>query len=190
MGGALELKLERGECLLEDSRATEQSIVQLAGNLDQACLSHFAKLSPQQLKAFIRSRILLDASSRELDAMPRKGTLRDAQNQVVCVKSVGPLLIQWALDLRLKPITAKIIRAADLAMDLDIDQVLYDAGCTNDEAEEAVCFETLAGDVLNEMESGIVDADDDGFSSQTESEDSDKDEDDEDETGGSDDDSL
>ena len=78
------------------------------------------------LKAFILSRVLDDAGSREMDQqMPNKGTLVQSRNGAVCPKTKKPLLIRWAFDLRKEPITAKILDCPAVDKD-ELDLMLFE----------------------------------------------------------------
>jgi hypothetical protein len=91
--------------------------------LKDAELKNFFKRKVQLLKAFIKARLLDDATDTSLDEnMPRKGLLGDAKNHKTCEKTGGPLLVEWAYSLRDQPVRAKIPSAEDIRILEEFEQ--------------------------------------------------------------------
>jgi len=154
MQEALEVKLQRGQQLLDDNQEAE-SIITQSSSLEDATLSQFAKLKPQLLKAFIQCRTMVDASSRDLvKQMPKKGTLKQAEQGEQCSKTRGLMLIEWAHSLRQETVTAKLVETVHSS---ETNNLLFDAGAVNEEASEGVAFESIASEIYMDKESGIVD---------------------------------
>jgi hypothetical protein len=59
---------------------------------------HFSKVTPQSLAAFVEWRILDDACSTEMEKMPKKGTLKDARSNALCLKTGKLVLIKCGTE--------------------------------------------------------------------------------------------
>lgn len=121
-------------------------LAKVPDGLSETKLEDFAKTTVGLLKAFVLSRVLDNACSREKDKqMPNKGSLAQSQNGNVCPKTKKPLLIWWAFELRNEPITAKIVDCPVVDQDeLDLTLFENEVGPT----QLAICTEDVIGEVL------------------------------------------
>ncbi len=78
----------------------------LVGTLEVATLEDFAKCTAALLTAFIAAREFEDATKKW--KVPNKGTVSDVNEGKKCKKTGQTLLLKWAHDKRLSPVTAKI----------------------------------------------------------------------------------
>jgi hypothetical protein len=124
-------------------------------------MTHFRKLKPQLLKAFIKARVLEDASATHLDKMPKKGTIVEAEKGVQCNRTLKPVMIRWAYDVRQDAVKAKIpeYQAEHNTQQAGITQVQHLFTRPDDEGEgDYVDFlEDLQQDILFQKDAGIQD---------------------------------
>jgi hypothetical protein len=114
--GARAERRERDEKLLQENVQCESALIQalttrhrtLPG-IKEAKDTHFSKVAHKLLTAFVKCRVLDDACSAAMDKMPKKGTLKDARDNVLCPKTGKLVLIKWAFYLRNQPIKASIL---------------------------------------------------------------------------------
>ena len=102
-------KLRGKEMLLENTQAVKALLEQLSSTVDSpeisdATLKDFSKMKVGHLKAFIRCRVLTDATTLQLEKMPKKGSLKAAETD----DSEEPMLIRWAHNLRDHPVIATV----------------------------------------------------------------------------------
>ena len=97
---SIDARRERGEILLADNRRCEESVLQEMScpadstlSLELAEVKHFHSIPTGLLRAFIKCPQLDDATSTSLDnRMPKKGTLKEAQDGAVSHKTTTPYL--------------------------------------------------------------------------------------------------
>ena len=159
-----EAREDRARLLLEENAECERALIQLMGGQEDANvitfegaeMTHFLKMKPQLLKAFIKARMLDDATATELEKMPKKGTISEAEKGVQCKRTSKPVLIRWAHDVRGHPVKAKIpVHRAEQA---EISQVQHLFTRTDEEGEGDVDFlDDLQQDILIQRDAGIQD---------------------------------
>jgi predicted component of type VI protein secretion system len=101
-------------------------------------MTHFLKMKPQLLKAFIKARMLDDATATDLEKKPMKGPISEAEKGVQCKRTSKPVLIRWAHIVRGHPVKAKI--SVHRAEQAEISQVQHLCTRTDEEGEGDVDF--------------------------------------------------
>ena len=185
-----ESRQAQADAMFEENKEAEETILKLLSKtikkpaLKDAQLVHFSKLYAGPLKAFIRIRVLEDASSSELKKMPNKGSLKAAENEA---KSDTPGLIWWAYNLRNHPVKAKRFELESVGDEntekgFRSDRQLYDTAINMQMEETAI-------DLLSqeEIEDDIQEVESDDDKSDSSEEEEENIESDEDESMGSDD---
>jgi hypothetical protein len=112
-----EAREDRAQLLLEENEECKRALIQLMGEQEDANavtfegakMTHFLlQMKPQLLKAFIKACVLEDAMATELDKMPKKGTISEAEKGVKCKRMMMPVMIRWAYDVCRHPVKARI----------------------------------------------------------------------------------
>ena len=169
----------RANALIKDNTEAEAAILrEVAKDLDEpdeptlvdSQLKHFAKVKANLLKAFVKCRVLHDATSTSLDKMPNKGTLKVAELDL----SDRPVLIQWAHNKRAHPVIAIIPNGLPTESSLEEDAILRDQStygeAVNSQREETV-FDVLEEEEETEVEIEEVNDESDDEESESESQD-------------------
>jgi hypothetical protein len=160
---------ERGEQVLVDNRRCEEALFRAmdkpadsSASLETAAMSTFHSIAVNLLRAFIKCRILDDATCTSLDKkMPKKGTLSQAENGIICSKTSNPLLSRWAHDLRNEPVKAKVGNPTEQEAGQELEMHLW-SQIVNDqqeEQEEFEIFEDVANDLTLAQKNGIEEID-------------------------------
>ena len=148
---------ERGEKLLANNRRCELAILNdmTYPSLDEADIRYFHKTPVAQLRAFIKCRVLENATSTELDnMMPKKGILKEAGDGVVCAKTKTPFLIRWAFDLRNDAVKAKLVEPTQNEAQQELDQHLF-TEANNSQREGFEYLDDLTNDITLETRSDV-----------------------------------
>jgi hypothetical protein len=148
---------ERGEKLLANNRRCELVILNdmTWPSLDEADIRYFHKMPVDLLRAFIKCRVLEDATSTELDKkMPKKGSLQEAKDGVVCTKTNTPYLVRWAYDLRNDAVKAKLVEPSQNEVRQELDQHLF-TEANNSQQEGFEFLDDLANDITLETRSNV-----------------------------------
>jgi hypothetical protein len=167
--------------LLQQNEQCESALIQALttrhGNspgIGEAKETHFSKVAPKLLTAFVKCRVLDDACSTAMEKMPKKGTIKDARNNALCPKTGKLVLIKWAFNLRNQPVKASILPPTPQQAAREENRLLYLRGIN--EAQEN--FDFLDDENTNLMahtDAGIKEEDVFGFPA--EEEDSDEEDD-------------
>jgi hypothetical protein len=177
----MELTQERGEMLLSENSKCEDALFRAMGIaeesdasvLGEAELKHFFKVAPKLLAAFIKCRVLDDACSASMENMPKKGTIKEAQNRAQCKKTKQLVMLCWAHDLRSKPVVAKVSDTQDIGSnespnesspneegaDFEQDRILF-VTANSEEVEQFSIFEDLTNNLTMQQLSGVEEVDD------------------------------
>jgi hypothetical protein len=164
-----EARADRARLLLEENAKCERALIQLMGggqedvnaiSFEGIEMKHFLQMKPQLLKAFIKARVLEDATATELDKMPKKGTIGEAKKGEKCKRTSKPVMIRWAYDLCQHPVKARI-PVHQGAEQAEMSQVQHLFTRTDDEGEAEVDFlDDLQQDILIQRDAGIQDESD------------------------------
>jgi hypothetical protein len=158
---SITVRQARGEKLLADNLQCEQAILAGVTTLELADVSCLHRLSVGLLRAFVKCRLLDNATSTLLDQkMPPKGTLKQNQDDdAMCEKTKTPFLSRFAFDLRSDPVKAKVVDPTENEVDQGINQDLFDQA-NNAQTEEVEFLDDLANDITLETQNMIEEIDD------------------------------
>jgi hypothetical protein len=152
--------------------------------IEEAKETHFAKVAPKLLAAFVKCCVLDDACLTAMEKMPKKGTLKDARNKVSCPKTGKLVLIKWAFNLRSQPVKASILPPTPQQAAREENRLLYLRGI-NEAQEDFDFLDDQNTNLMAHTDAGIEEQDVFGFPA--EEEDSDEEDDCEFEGGDDDD---
>ena len=130
--------------------------------LDAATEKYFSKVTPKLLAAFIKCRVLDDASSMAMKKMPKKGTLKDARNDVKCTKTGELVLIKWAFNLREHSVKASILPPTPQQAAREENRLIYLQG-VNEAQEEFEFLDDQNTNLMAQRDAGIEEEDEFGF---------------------------
>jgi hypothetical protein len=126
--------------------------------IEEAKETHFSKVAPKLLAAFIKCRVLDDACSTAMEKMPKKGTLKDARNNALCPKTGKLVLIKWAFNLRNQLVTASILPPTPQQAVREENRLLYLRGIN--EAQENFDFlDDQNTNLMAHMDAGVEEED-------------------------------
>jgi hypothetical protein len=165
---------KRGEKLLQENVQYELALIQAltachrnSPGIEEANETHFFKVTPKLLTAFVKCPVLDDACSTAMEKMPRKEH-SGMQETTICAPKTGKLvLIKWAFNLRNQPIKASILPPTPQQAACEDNRLLYLRGIN--EAQENVDFlDDQNTNLMAHTDAGIEEEDVSGFPAEEE----------------------
>jgi hypothetical protein len=165
---------KRGEKLLQENVQCKSALIQAlttrhinSPGIEEAKETHFSKVAPKLLTAFLKCPVLDDACSAAMEKMPEKGTLKDARNNILCLMTGKLVLIKWAFNLHNQPVKARILPPTLQQVAREENRRLYLQGIN--EAQENFDFlDDQNTNLMAHTDAGIEEEDVSGFPAEEE----------------------